>query len=322
MVMYYYGRDAEGNKIIECDFCGRNPVDEEEALLGECRDPDWCGSCDMSTYGELFHVERGDCMEMGCLCRCHETEWDLVPYTSHRNYDWGFFDRQSEDGFRFLDLPNEIRRMVYVEVFRAYRYGNRNGFFRGKIETALLRTSHQIYEEASTIPLATNEMWFTCPETAHKFLYKKTSHAQHQLLKEIRLDICNVAELKCKEFQEVCNRLATLALDSLVVTVKGREAGENANLLGILVRQLGKIKKVKEFGLIIGAMSEGRCNESYIEGAVIEEMSSSERLSTSPSNAGTDGKEGTEDTDGQDSSGEDGNEDEENEDKRESEHEE
>ncbi|KAI9752915.1 MAG: hypothetical protein M4579_005434, partial [Chaenotheca gracillima] len=275
MVMRYYSQRGSDEPITQCDFCGRDRYEEEEAFHGQCKDPDWCGACDLATHGELFHVERQSsyCMESGCICGCHDAEWDRVPdAVADQFYEWEWFDRQPGNGFPFLYLPREIRNMIYEYAFTAYRFTNARGYFRGRIETSLMHVNQQVYLETYKLPLAINEFWFTSPWKACKLLKTKLFFNDIRFIKKVHLDIGCINDLRGNVLATACDTLATMRLDNLAITIKGAQAGLHHALGDILLEQLGKIKKAKQLDLLIGVIWLNGYEKIRIVQAVLDEM--------------------------------------------------
>ncbi|KAI9719801.1 MAG: hypothetical protein M1812_003290 [Candelaria pacifica] len=206
-----------------------------------------------------------ECMEHACNCLCHDDErgdYSEWFYSDAENNEKLGADHLAGDKtdetrngvFPFLKLPTELRDKVYKYALK--RSGDlrkrTTPFLRGEMDTAILYTCRQINREARHIPLTINQLSFANSFTAFRFVASAVAPTQKQLVRSLQIDIQGVAELHTESYQCFISELTKMSIKHLSVTLRGAISKEWLVNSTCLKTNLGVLKGLESFDLIVG----------------------------------------------------------------------
>lgn len=237
----------------ECSFCGIN-------CMGECEDPDRCPSCWNEEYYGDYDIEN--CVGIDCDCDCHENDFEDAQHMFSVGVFPDFISSEEvitikpklrPGVFPFLKLPGELRNKVYHWNMKQYGEARRVPFFKGRIDTALLRTCRQINKEARHIPLSINTLSFVNPFHAYRFLGFGVVPSQKNLLKSVHVDVHGLGDFHGLFSGYLLPELAKISLMHLSVTLQGRIEVDWFTKIKCLEKCLSQVKGLTSFDLVIGS---------------------------------------------------------------------
>ncbi|KAL8820629.1 MAG: hypothetical protein Q9191_007475 [Dirinaria sp. TL-2023a] len=214
-----------------CYHCGTS-------CSGLCSNKDRCYTCfvyDKRRNTVIDHevywpIQLDDCLDEECTCTCH-----MLIQKTHNNKmlsrdgkQWvpiGQKGSEKIESFRFMDLPVEMRNMVYKYLFLPEIPDKRvrSTYHMGAIHKSILLVNRQIYEEAKLLPLKMNKLSFQAPFHGVDFFSLPLQPVFLALITTITVEMnARDACFDQSDFPELCYALQNSHVERLNVLVRGR----------------------------------------------------------------------------------------------------